>query len=139
MEKKETYLLAHIAATLANMSVTDVLALADEYARSKTQIEPQIRSKEEDVEYLYRLYPTKCLRGGKEASTGKCAKDKRRLMTLLQTRTRDDIEKVINEYVAECDGNYLKNFSTFLNNLPESGGTLFREDESETNIYQDVR
>lgn len=73
----------------------------------------------DDVERLYKLYPTKCpIRG---TSTGKCAKDKAKLRTLLTKIDPAKIEYTIKRYVAECkNGNvYIKNFSTFLNQFPD--------------------
>ncbi len=137
MEKFDRYLLAYIGAAIAKTSVNDVLAQAEEYAKPATPVKAQNEPNWEDVDFLYRLYPSKTFRDGKVVTTGKCEKDKRRLATILKTRTRDDIEKVMRNYITECNGNFLKNFSTFLNNLPESEGTIFSPDD--TNKYQDIR
>ena len=83
--------------------------------------EKDILSKEkaEQIERLYEVYPTKCPITGR--SLGKCSKNKKQIETLLKTRTPEDIELTIREYVVDCKnhGVYLKNFSTILNQLPE--------------------
>lgn len=80
---------------------------------------PARESVEEVVDRLYALYPSSTVRSGGKCSTGKCAKDKQRLTTLLKTHTEEQVKKVIERYVKEQNGQYLKNFSTFLNNFPE--------------------
>lgn len=86
------------------------------------------------VDHLYGLYPSKCVVRG--TSTGKCSKDKQRLKTLLKKRDADDIENAINAYVKECKEQniYMKNFATFLNNIPE--GELFEPIPSVESRYQ---
>ncbi len=73
----------------------------------------------EIIDRIYSLYPSSTIRGNGKCSTGKCAKDKKRIATLLKNHTEEQITKIIERYVKEQDGQYLKNFSTFLNNLPE--------------------
>lgn len=78
------------------------------------------QNESEVVDYLYSLYPTKC--PNRNCSTGKCARDKQRLARMLKTTTADKIEQAILLYVKECkeNGSYMKNFSTFLNNIPDA-------------------
>ena len=73
----------------------------------------------EDVEFLYGLYPTTC--PIKNCSTGKCFKNKDTIVLLLKTKTKEELEKSINYYIDDCKkaNRYLKNFSTFLANIPE--------------------
>ena len=68
---------------------------------------------------IYELYPSKC--PIKNSSTGKCSKDKIRILTLLKTKSKDEIMSIIKIYVNECTTSktYIKNFSTFLNNIPD--------------------
>ena len=73
----------------------------------------------EAVERIYALYPSKTDTPEGQRSTGKCFKDKERIGRLLRTHTPEQIENAIKKYVEEQAGMYLKNFSTFLNNLPE--------------------
>lgn len=73
---------------------------------------------DEFVDKMYALYPTKCPK--RNASTGKSRKDKDRIKRLLKVYTEEQIEQVIRTEVDNNYGvNYMKNFSTFLNNFPE--------------------
>lgn len=70
------------------------------------------------VDKMYEIYPPKCPK--RNASTGKSRKDKDRIKRLLKVYTEDQIEQVIRAEVENNFGvNYMKNFSTFLNNFPE--------------------
>lgn len=91
------------------------------------------------VDYLYGLYPASCFRGERKTSTGKCAADKTRLRRLLQIKTAGEIEAAIKDYLSECRGSYLKNFSTFLNNLPEpTRNENAAQAEPEPQLYKDI-
>jgi DNA-binding MarR family transcriptional regulator len=74
-----------------------------------------------DIDYLYDLYPTKCPNRGR--STGKCRKDKEKIKSLLKNISKDELEFTIKSYVKQQtdEGGWLKNFSTFLNQLPDMG------------------
>lgn len=70
------------------------------------------------VDEMYALYPTKCPK--RNTSLGKSRKDKVKIKRLLKTYTKEEIERVIRHEVDSNYGvNYMKNFSTFLNNFPE--------------------
>lgn len=70
------------------------------------------------VDMIYSMYPTRCPK--RNASLGKSRKDKVRIKRLLKTYTREEIEQVVRlEVEANYGVNYMKNFSTFLNNFPE--------------------
>lgn len=70
------------------------------------------------VDRMYEIYPNKCPK--RNTSTGKSRKDKDRIKRLLRTYTREQIEQVIRAEVDNNYGvNYMKNFSTFLNNFPD--------------------
>jgi hypothetical protein len=72
----------------------------------------------EFVERMYTLYPTKCPK--RNTSLGKSRKDKVKIKRLLKTYTQEEIELVIRHEVDSNYGvNYMKNFSTFLNNFPD--------------------
>lgn len=72
-----------------------------------------------DIEEVYKAYPTRCVVRG--SSNGKSAKDKEKIKRLLKEHTKEELIKTIRQYTKECEqGNvYMKNFSTFLNNLPD--------------------
>lgn len=70
------------------------------------------------VDRMYALYPTRCPK--RNASLGKGRADKVKIKRLLKTYTQEEIEQVIRSEVDSNYGvNYMKNFSTFLNNFPE--------------------
>jgi hypothetical protein len=72
----------------------------------------------EFVDKMYALYPTKCPK--RNASLGKSRKDKVKIKRLLKTYSQEEIERVIRHEVDSNYGiNYMKNFSTFLNNFPD--------------------
>lgn len=76
----------------------------------------------EFVDKMYALYPTKCPK--RNTSLGKSMKDKARIKALLKTYTKEQIEQVIrNEVDSNYGVNYMKNFSTFLNNFPDPTGS----------------
>lgn len=85
----------------------------------KKRTTPAEKVSSESIERLYSYYPTKCPVSGR--STGKSSKDKRRIEVLLRTRTEGDLEHAIKTYVSDCIGTrtYIKNFATFLNNVPD--------------------
>lgn len=72
-----------------------------------------------DIDKIYNLYPAKC--PFRNVSTGKTKKNKDKIKTLLNDYSVDELETTIKTYVSECiqSKTYLKNFSTFLNNLPD--------------------
>lgn len=74
----------------------------------------------EDVEFVYRAYPTKCPVGSR--GTGKGAKDRSKIEALLRKgRKPQELTALIADYVQDCEstGTFMKNFATFLNNLPD--------------------
>jgi len=72
-----------------------------------------------EIDRLYSLYPGSTMTNEGRRSTGKCSKDKSRIEHLLKEHSPEQIERSMRRYVEETGGRYLKNFSTFLNNLPE--------------------
>lgn len=73
----------------------------------------------ESIQMIYDAYPVKCVIRG--ASTGKGSKNKKSIAVLLKRHTKEHLLEVIKWYVSDCKKNnvYMKNFSTFLNNLPD--------------------
>ena len=93
----------------------------EEYNTSDTKVSSYSiqENKKEAAARLYALYPTKC--PVLQRSTGKSSKDKEKLERLLKDYTEEELAYKINRYVKECteQTSYIKNFSTFLNNLPD--------------------
>jgi hypothetical protein len=75
--------------------------------------------KESNIKYIYDSYPAKCFISGR--ATGKCAKNKEKIEKLLKINTFDKLLAIVNCYLEDCKthNTYIKNFGTFLNNLPE--------------------
>ena len=71
------------------------------------------------IDKIYGLYPSRDENNG-DRSTGKCFKDKAKISKLLGNGI--DLESLITQYILDCQKTkaYLKNFSTFLNQLPET-------------------
>ena len=109
------YLLARYISIQTGESSDEIMAeamVATEEVKSVT---------DDDVETVYKRYPTKCpVRG---TSTGKCTKNKLQIQKLLKDHSAADLLYIIDRYVRECtEGQvYIKNFSTFLNQLPDYG------------------
>ena len=80
-----------------------------------------IRSGKVKVDAVYKAYPAKCLVSGRTLAKGQ--KDKNKISALLSSGkyTTEDLILIIKNYISQCvlDNTYMKNFQTFLNNLPE--------------------
>lgn len=78
-----------------------------------------VKEKEKEINEIYSLYPSNC--PVKNSSTGKSLKNKDKIKSLLTSKSKDEIISIITRYTKECKENkiYMKNFSTFLNNLPD--------------------
>lgn len=77
---------------------------------------------DEKADELYKLYPTKCPK--RNASTGKTLKDKAKLVKLMKNKeTSYEMLKftIQTEIEERYNKQYMTNFSTFLNNLPDHG------------------
>lgn len=79
-----------------------------------------VENENENIIEIYKTYPSNCL-VKKTRSLGKCEKNKEQIKKLLKTRSKDEIIKIIEYYKTNCvlSETYMKNFSTFLNNLPD--------------------
>ena len=95
-----------------------IVSLADRLYTSKKKADSSIVSKDE-VDEVYVSYPAKCVIRG--TSTGKSVSNKNKIRTLLKSSTKEELLLTIEKYVTDCkSGNvYMKNFTTFLNNLPD--------------------
>lgn len=90
-------------------------------SKIEVEVEDEIEEeyKEKDIDYLYSLYPSKC--PVRNASTGKASSNKKAIEKHLKSISKEELEKTIKRYISECVSSktYLKNFGTFLNNLPD--------------------
>lgn len=73
----------------------------------------------DSINNIYNSYPSNCV--VKSTSTGKSSSNKTKIKSLLKQHSEEEIVSTINKYVTDCKKNnvYMKNFSTFLNNLPD--------------------
>lgn len=98
-----------------------------------TNVSKKVRNiiRQEDVDYLYSLYPPKCPNRNK--SNGKGIKDKEKIKSLLGSMPKEELEFTIKAYVQQCTENkeWMKNLSTFLNNLPDMGYCKEEEQQQE--------
>lgn len=74
-------------------------------------------NKQETINNIYKHYPSKCKNRG--TSTGKSSKDKEKIAKLLKTHSEEHLIACIDFAIKEGQKGMLKNFSTFLNNLPD--------------------
>ena len=90
-----------------------------EKEKEKEKGEEKVKTNKKVIDFLYSLYPSKC--PIKNSSTGKSETNKTKIATILKTKSKDDLAETIERYKKECikDKVYMKNFSTFLNNLPD--------------------
>jgi len=86
---------------------------------NNTNINNTHNNNTEEIDKIYNSYPNKCFITRRP--TGKSKKCKDKIKKLLVKAGQDDLIEIINRYVKECKENktYMKNFSTFLNNLPD--------------------
>ena len=92
-----------------------------------------------DIEYIYSLYPSKC--PIQNRSLGKNSKNKKQIEKHLKTKTKEELEIIINSYIEDCKKNnvYFKNFSVLLNNLPEIEETVFfKTDFDSDGVYREL-
>ena len=95
-------------------------------------IDPSIKYNNNDVDKIYNAYPNKCIISNR--ATGKGSNDKKKIKKLLQTHTADELIGLITLEINSRKNSktYLRNFSTFLNNLPDPN-------QFETVVHNDVR
>jgi hypothetical protein len=92
--------------------IHDVVKMDTQASKGKESIDKS------SIDNIYTLYPSKC---PFRNTYLKSSKDKNKIKTLLKTKKEDDLKSLIVNYIANCNNTktYYKNFSTFLNNLPD--------------------
>ena len=118
------YLLAELIGLQTGEMATDVITRIDQEIKPEKVALDQKEASDSEVLAIYNAYPTKCPKTGR--LTGKSSKDKKKIMTLLKTTTCQTLLQKIESYVRDCKEHdvYLKNFSTFLNNIPDDTTTI---------------
>lgn len=120
--------LASIHAEQTGYAVEEVLGKWVETANTLWPETKSKRSTDSDVEEIYASYPSKDPNNGGRP-TGKGQKDKATIKSLLGEGgySKDELLQLIKQEVTtrQETGAYLRNFSTFLHNLPDlEDGTL---------------
>ena len=115
---KELVGIHYTNAIILEADLNMIVSLADKIY-SNNEEKPNKKLPVEDINEVYNAYPTNCVVRG--ASTGKSASNKRKIYSMLRSITKDDLILIIKKYIADCkkDNIYMKNFTTFLNNLPD--------------------
>ncbi len=106
--------------------------------QSKVKYSKEEKITNDDVENVYSVYPAKC--PIKFRSTGKGKKDKDKIKQHLRTHSPDELKQIIIDYVQDCKQSkcYIKNFSTFLNNLPEKSKPKPQKSRKFDTTYEDM-
>lgn len=87
---------------------------------STVSVDKQINKEQinkETIDKIYSLYPTRCKIANRSTNKGK--NDKAKIKKMLSSISKDLLINTIKWYLVENKNNYILNFSTFLNNLPE--------------------
>jgi len=86
----------------------------------------------EIINKIYNVYPSKCPIKGN--NTGKSLKDKHKIKKLLVNTDKEKLISTINLYIEDCKTTktYIKNFSTFLNNIPDYDENIIKTENSYT-------
>lgn len=98
---------------------------SDEIDNSFTDIKPtdnkpnQKPNYNPEIDIIYSKYPSECY--VKSTSTGKTLKNKEKIRSIIKDKGFEWLFERVESYLVSCKQNkvYLKNFSTFLNNIPE--------------------
>jgi len=90
-------------------------------------IEKAIAIPNDNVDYLYSIYPNNCF--VKNTSNGKSLKNKDKIKTLLKNYGYEKLKSIFETYINDCKKNktYMKNFATFLNNIPDYDSMTFEQ------------
>lgn len=114
------YLLARLVANAEGVDTNTVFdAIEKIFPKPKKIMTVKEKVDSGAVDRIYALYPTKC--PVSQRATGKSSTDKRKIERLLLDRSEEDLTKAIKRYLDDSvkTQSYIKNFSTFLNNVPD--------------------
>ena len=121
-EKLLIYALAEMTATKEQSSPKDVI---ERWKTESNKLWPRTTEKgevaptipQEDIDAIYKAYPTKDPNNGNRR-VGKSASDKERIRRLLENgHTKEELLELIKRTTE--DGHWLKDLGTWLNNLPD--------------------
>lgn len=127
------FLLMLIAASMTKKSPKDIYAAYEAQRPATEPKKPSLHEyTEQDIHDIYRAYPSRDA-ANKNRRTGKSLADKDLIRRRLKTYTKEQIMEAIDDEVEENKhGKWLKNFSTFLNNLPD----IHDDEPTQESIYQ---
>lgn len=115
-----------------NVNVKDILNnnIMSDFKEEK----PKKPNYNPDVDIIYSLYPTECYVKG--SSTGKGSKNKEKIRSIIKEKGFEWLYERVENYLVNCKANkiYLKNFGTFLNNIPEP--VELKQKTSDRNKYK---
>lgn len=93
-------------------------------SKIKGVVNPQSKvdytKEKKSIEKIYDIYPNRCIISNRSLSKSK-KKNCDKIKSLLKDKSPVELETVINQYMNDCrkSNTYMKNFDTFLNNLPD--------------------
>lgn len=94
-------------------------AFEEEVKEARVKRDKEALDEEEAfVEEIYQMYPSKCPKRNKPL--GKCDKNRSQIRTLMKKYSQEQIRAVVqHELSVKLGKDYLKNFTTFLNQFPD--------------------
>jgi len=95
--------------------------------RNENENENENDSFIKNVDFLYSIYPNACF--VKNTSTNKSLKNKDKIKLLLKKYEFNKLKSIFETYISDCKKNktYMKNFATFLNNIPDYNSMTFEQ------------
>lgn len=122
------------SAIVVEEQINTIIRMAKKAYENSGEFEPI----PEEVNAVYRAYPTKCPTSGRNLGKGMANKEK--IGRLLKENTAEHLIKTIQLYVENCKSGkvWMQNFKTFLNNLPEYDFTE-KPKTVEIGGYRDLR
>lgn len=125
----------NIDSVFAEEQVKAIMKLAKEAYETP---DDDIEIPQEYIDAVYDSYPKNCVVSGRNLE--KSSANKKKIARLLKDNSKEKLIKTIERYVEDCkrDKVYMKNFGTFLNNLPEYDFTE-KPKTVEIGGYRDLR
>jgi len=105
--------------TISNVTSRDSNG-TDKIRIDKNRLDKDIyKESDKQIDEIYNMYPSKCKE--RKQSTGKSHRHKDKIKRLIKKVGYDTLKETIKLYLKESEKNktWIKNFDTFLNNLPD--------------------
>jgi hypothetical protein len=96
------------------------------------------KNEKEIIQEIYKLYPSTCPVKGNSNSKGSKDKDKIKRILKNKEETVESLKAKIERYTKDCKNSntFMKNFSSFLNNLPDYSEEEKKEAVKKENPYE---